>query len=113
MLRPHPRLGHGVHLPQTRCPLPSSPAHGPFLGVSQIDIRTTFGWLDVGIREFDQSSILAGGTDPVHITHSQHSEEPPHTRTISRLLFVDDALDISTSYTGIQDRATISNHFTG
>ncbi|RLO13314.1 hypothetical protein DYB28_009128, partial [Aphanomyces astaci] len=101
-----------------------------FLGASQIDIRTAFGWLDGGIREFGlgQGSILAvmhigyymdvlirqqqGGTDPVYITHSQH----PHgtqTRTISSLLFVDDALDVSTTYAGIQDRATVSNQFTG
>ncbi|RQM16801.1 hypothetical protein B5M09_012798, partial [Aphanomyces astaci] len=53
-----------------------------------------------------------GGTDPVYITHSQH----PHgtqTRTISSLLFVDDALDVSTTYAGIQDRATVSNQFKG
>ncbi|ETV64451.1 hypothetical protein H257_18668 [Aphanomyces astaci] len=89
-----------------------------------------FGWLDGGIREFGlgQGSILAvmhigyymdvlirqqqGGTDSVYITHSQH----PHgtqTRTISSLLFVDDALDVSTTYAGIQDRATVSNQFTG
>ncbi|RHZ33559.1 hypothetical protein DYB26_011847, partial [Aphanomyces astaci] len=34
-------------------------------------------------------------------------------RTISSLLFVDDTLDISTSYAGIQPRAGISNYFTG
>ncbi|ETV65964.1 hypothetical protein H257_17442 [Aphanomyces astaci] len=58
-----------------------------FLEASQIDIRTVFGWLDGGIRT--------------------------QTRTISSLLFVDDALDISTSYSVIQDRAKISNYFTG
>ncbi|RHX97985.1 hypothetical protein DYB36_007076, partial [Aphanomyces astaci] len=101
-----------------------------FLGASQIDIRTAFGWLDGGIREFGlgQGSILAvmhigyymdillcqqqSGIDPVHITHSQHPQGT-RTRTISSLLFVDDALDISTSYAGIQDRARISNYFTG
>ncbi|KAF0774654.1 hypothetical protein AaE_001646, partial [Aphanomyces astaci] len=101
-----------------------------FLGASQIDIRTAFGWLDGGIREFGlgQGSILAvmhigyymdvlirqqqGGTDPVQISHSQHPQGP-RTRTISSLLFVDDALDISTSYSGIQDRVRISNQFTG
>ncbi|RHY41074.1 hypothetical protein DYB34_013960, partial [Aphanomyces astaci] len=101
-----------------------------FLGASQIDIRTAFGWLDGGIREFGlgQGSILAvmhigyymgillrqqqSGIDPVHIVHSQHSQGT-QTRTISSLLFVDDALYISTSYAGIQDRARISNYFTG
>ncbi|RHZ19157.1 hypothetical protein DYB37_008079, partial [Aphanomyces astaci] len=101
-----------------------------FLGASQIDIRTAFGWLDGGIREFGlgQGSILAvmhigyymdvlirqhqGGTDPVQISHSQHPQGP-RTRTISSLLFVDDALDISTSYSGIQDRVRISNQLTG
>ncbi|RQM22321.1 hypothetical protein B5M09_011381 [Aphanomyces astaci] len=101
-----------------------------FLGASQIDIHTAFGWLDGGIREFGigQGSILAvmhigyymdvlirqqqGGTDPVQISHSQHPQGP-RTRTISSLLFVDDALDISTSYSGIQDRVRISNQFTG
>ncbi|RLO10628.1 hypothetical protein DYB28_011948 [Aphanomyces astaci] len=52
------------------------------------------------------------GIDPAHIIHSQHSQGT-RTRTIASLLFVDDALDISTSYAGIQDRARISNHFTG
>ncbi|RHY96085.1 hypothetical protein DYB31_008119, partial [Aphanomyces astaci] len=101
-----------------------------FLGASQIDIRTAFGWLDGGIREFGlgQGSILAvmhigyymdillrqqqSGIDPVHIIHSQNSQGT-RTRTIASLLFVDDALYISTSYAGIQDRARISNHFTG
>ncbi|ETV65019.1 hypothetical protein H257_18192 [Aphanomyces astaci] len=101
-----------------------------FLGASQIDIRTAFGWLDGGIREFGlgQGSILAvmhigyymdvllrqqhSGLDPVRIVHSQHPQGA-HTRTISSLLFVDDALDIATTYAGIQDRARISNTFTG
>ncbi|RHY54582.1 hypothetical protein DYB38_007436 [Aphanomyces astaci] len=101
-----------------------------FLGASQIDIRTAFGWLDGGIREFGlgQGSILAvmhigyymdvllrqqhSGLDPVRIVHSQHPQGA-RTRTISSLLFVDDALDIATTYAGIQDRARISNTFTG
>ncbi|RHZ31238.1 hypothetical protein DYB31_006508 [Aphanomyces astaci] len=52
------------------------------------------------------------GLDPVRIVHSQHPQGA-RTRTISSLLFVDDALDIATTYAGIQDRARISNTFTG
>ncbi|ETV78303.1 hypothetical protein H257_07888 [Aphanomyces astaci] len=43
----------------------------------------------------------------------QPTQQGAQNRTISSLLFVDDTLDISTSYAGIQDRAGISNYFTG
>ncbi|RHZ32711.1 hypothetical protein DYB37_012751 [Aphanomyces astaci] len=52
------------------------------------------------------------GLDPVRIVHSQHPQGT-QTRTIYSLLFVNDALDIATTYAGIQDRARISNTFTG
>ncbi|RLN93579.1 hypothetical protein DYB28_005529, partial [Aphanomyces astaci] len=41
------------------------------------------------------------------------TQQGAQNRTISSLLFVDVTLDISTSYAGIQDRAGISNYFTG
>ncbi|KAH9182004.1 hypothetical protein AeNC1_016021 [Aphanomyces euteiches] len=101
-----------------------------FLGASQIDIRTAFGWVDGGHRDFGlgQGSILAvmhtgyymdllqqqqqRGLDPIKIFHHQHPEELTH-RPIGSLLFVDDALDVATTYAGIQHRAAISNIFTG
>ncbi|RQM28166.1 hypothetical protein B5M09_009693 [Aphanomyces astaci] len=45
--------------------------------------------------------------------HMNSGSQGAQNRTISSLLFVDDTLDISTSYAGIQDRAGISNYFTG
>ncbi|KAH9154065.1 hypothetical protein AeRB84_003786 [Aphanomyces euteiches] len=100
------------------------------LGASQIDIRTAFGWVDGGHRDFGlgQGFILAvmhigyymdilqqqqqRGLDPVQLVHHQHIEGPTQ-RSIGSLLFVDDALDVATSYAGIQHRATTSNIFTG
>ncbi|ETV86661.1 hypothetical protein H257_01786 [Aphanomyces astaci] len=61
--------------------------------------------MDVPLRQ-QQSGI-----DPVRIVYSQHPQGA-QTRTISSL-FIHNALDISTSYAGIQDRAQISNYFTG
>ncbi|CAK4679802.1 unnamed protein product, partial [Aphanomyces euteiches] len=52
------------------------------------------------------------GLDPIKIFHHQHPEELTH-RPIGSLLFVDDALDVATTYAGIQHRAAISNIFTG
>ncbi|KAH9105376.1 hypothetical protein AeMF1_018778 [Aphanomyces euteiches] len=101
-----------------------------FLGASQIDIRTAFGWVDGGHRDFGlgQGSILAvmhigyymdipqqqqqRGLDPVTLVHHQHADGQTH-RSIGSLLFVDDALYIATTYAGIQHRATTSNIFTG
>ncbi|RQM27912.1 hypothetical protein B5M09_011674 [Aphanomyces astaci] len=62
-------------------------------------------YMDVPLRQ-QQSGI-----DPVRIVYSQHPQGA-QTRTISSL-FIHNALDISTSYAGIQDRAQISNYFTG
>ncbi|RHY41112.1 hypothetical protein DYB34_009165 [Aphanomyces astaci] len=64
------------------------------------------------LKCFDRIASRAGGLDPVRIVHSQHPQGA-QTHTISSLLFVDDALDIATTYAGIQDRARISNTFTG
>ncbi|CAK4076950.1 unnamed protein product, partial [Aphanomyces euteiches] len=52
------------------------------------------------------------GLDPVTLVHHQHADGQTH-RSIGSLLFVDDALDIATTYAGIQHRATTSNIFTG
>ncbi|KAF0776048.1 hypothetical protein AaE_000252, partial [Aphanomyces astaci] len=109
--------------------IPATPRRlmAAFLTSGQIDIRTAFGWLNGGTREFGlgQGSILAvmhigyymdvlqrrqqQGPDGVNILHHQS----PDGRVINSTLFVDDALDIATSYTGIQHRATTSNIFTG
>ncbi|ETV65660.1 hypothetical protein H257_17655 [Aphanomyces astaci] len=53
------------------------------------------------------------GPDGVNILHHQSPDGAPVRRVINSTLFVDDALDIATSYTGIQHRATTSNIFTG
>ncbi|CAK4084901.1 unnamed protein product [Aphanomyces euteiches] len=52
------------------------------------------------------------GLDPIKLFHHQHPEGLME-RSIGSLLFVDDALDVATTYAGIQHRASISNIFTG
>eukprot|EP00644_Phytophthora_capsici_P019565 jgi/Phyca11/133414/e_gw1.455.3.1 len=97
------------------------------LGSGTIDVRTAFGWLSTGAREFgiDQGSILsilhiscymdclqarlAKCRDPISIQHHQAGEGI----TIGSTLFVDDQLDITTSALGIQERALVTNVFTG
>ncbi|EGZ19572.1 hypothetical protein PHYSODRAFT_312692 [Phytophthora sojae] len=97
------------------------------LGPGTIEVRSAFGWIDTGEREFGlgQGSILSilhigcymdllqtqleKGEDPVKIKHHQHGGGID----IASTLFVDDQLDISTSYCGIQSRADVTNIFTG
>ncbi|RHZ02903.1 hypothetical protein DYB31_009065 [Aphanomyces astaci] len=55
----------------------------------------------------------SGSDRDSHAGPTSVANQGAQNRTISSLLFVDDTLDISTSYTGIQDRAGISNYFTG
>ncbi|KAH9097081.1 hypothetical protein Ae201684P_011810 [Aphanomyces euteiches] len=79
-----------------------------FLGASQIDIRTAFDW-DI-TWTFSNSNNNAGLIQ----SHSSTTNTQGQThRSIGSLLFVDDALDIATTYAGIQHRATTSNIFTG
>ncbi|POM74154.1 LOW QUALITY PROTEIN: Hypothetical protein PHPALM_8936 [Phytophthora palmivora] len=97
------------------------------LGPGQIDVRTAFGWLSTGLREFGigQGSILSilhiacymdclqaklsKCPDPVHIRHHQQGSGID----ISSIMFVDDQLDVATTEQGIQARAKITNTFTG
>ncbi|KAE9080651.1 hypothetical protein PF005_g23385 [Phytophthora fragariae] len=98
-----------------------------FLGPGGISVRTAFGWLTTGEREFGigQGSILAilhigfymdclqdqlaKCSDPVQIRHHQEG----HGIDIGSTMFVDDQLDVSTSYNCLLDRARITNLFTG
>ncbi|OWZ19935.1 hypothetical protein PHMEG_0005727 [Phytophthora megakarya] len=98
-----------------------------FLGSGNIDVRTAFGWLSTGEREFGigQGSILAilhisvymgclqnqlaTSVDPVSIRHHQAG----HGIEVASTMFVDDQLDVSTTYEGLLDRARITNMFTG
>ncbi|EGZ08820.1 hypothetical protein PHYSODRAFT_318726 [Phytophthora sojae] len=97
------------------------------LGDGIIDVRTAFGWISTGPREFGigQGSILsilhiacymdclqeqlADCPDPVEVRHHQTGGGIE----ISSTLFVDDQLDITTSLRGIQARAKTTNIFTG
>lgn len=97
------------------------------LGPGEIDVRTAFGWLSTGTREFGigQGSILSiihigyymdllmeqmeNGEDPVKIEHSQQGGGCNFYST----LFVDDQLDVATSYPGLQTRVDTSNKFMG
>ncbi|KAF4044645.1 hypothetical protein GN244_ATG02872 [Phytophthora infestans] len=97
------------------------------LGPGEIEVRTSFGWIATGEREFGigQGSILAilhigvymdclqeqleKCVDPVVIRHSQKG----HGINIASTMFVDDQLDVTTSYNGLVDRARVSNMFTG
>ncbi|EGZ13858.1 hypothetical protein PHYSODRAFT_316842 [Phytophthora sojae] len=97
------------------------------LGAGEIDVRTAFGWISTGAREFGigQGSILSilhiacymdclqnqleKCPDPVHITHHHEGSGID----ISSTLFVDDQLDVTTSHRGIQARSAVTNVFTG
>ncbi|EGZ24290.1 hypothetical protein PHYSODRAFT_296426 [Phytophthora sojae] len=98
-----------------------------FLGPGEIDIRTAFGWVSSGTREFGlgQGSVLSirhigyymdvlmqrqdQGPDAVIITHSQGAE--PHQ--IASTVLVDDVIDVATTRSGIEHRVAVSNVFTG
>ncbi|KAI9990925.1 hypothetical protein PInf_018542 [Phytophthora infestans] len=85
------------------------------LGPGEIEVRTSFGWIATGEREFGigQGSILAilhigvymdclqeqreKCVDPVVIRHSQNG----HGINIASTMFVDDQLDVTTSYNGL------------
>ncbi|KAF4136487.1 hypothetical protein GN958_ATG14303 [Phytophthora infestans] len=97
------------------------------LGPGEIEVRTSFGWIATGEREFGigQGSILAyfhigvymdclqeqleKSVDPVVIRLSQKG----HGINIASTMFVDDQLDVTTSYNGLVDRARVTNMFTG
>ncbi|KAF4134831.1 hypothetical protein GN958_ATG16087 [Phytophthora infestans] len=97
------------------------------LGPGEIEVRTSFGWIATGEREFGigQGSILAilhigvymdclqeqreKCVDPVVIRHSQNG----HGINIASTMFVDDQLDVTTSYNGLVVRARVTNMFTG
>ena len=101
-----------------------------FLGEGQVDVKTAFGWLDGGVREFGlaQVSILSvthigyymdllqraqdKGKDGVKITHPQ-GLTGKYTTEVKSIKYVDDDLDIASTYKGITQRAQISNTFTG
>ncbi|EGZ11184.1 hypothetical protein PHYSODRAFT_318057 [Phytophthora sojae] len=98
-----------------------------FLGPGEIDIRTAFGWVSSGKREFGlgQGSVLSirhigyymdvlmqrqdQGPDAVIITHSQGAE--PHQ--IAATVLVDDVIDVATTRSDIEHRVAVSNVFTG
>lgn len=104
-----------------------------FLAAGQVDIKTSFGWLDGGVREFGlgQGSIysvlhivyffdvlqraLQKGTNGVEIKHHQNqlTNDQPTTIQICSHTFVDDTKDIATTYEGIKQRIEVSNMFTG
>ncbi|GMF16624.1 unnamed protein product [Phytophthora fragariaefolia] len=97
------------------------------LGPGEIDVRTAFGWLSTGAREFriGQGSILSiqhiscymntlqerleRCDGPVRICHHQEGGGID----IGSTVFVDDRLDISTTIHGLQARAEVTNLFTG
>ena len=101
-----------------------------FLAEGQVDIKTALGWLDGGKREFGlgQGSIMSvmhigyymdllqemqdKGQHGAIITHHQGANGKV-TKEIRSLKYVDDDLDVATTYQGIQQRADITNLFTG
>ncbi|CAK4142199.1 unnamed protein product [Aphanomyces euteiches] len=80
-----------------------------FLGASQGSILAV---MHIGYYMDILQKQQQCGLDPVNLVHHQHTDGPTQ-RSIGSLLFVDDALDVATSYVGIQHRATTSNIFTG
>ncbi|OWZ11725.1 hypothetical protein PHMEG_00015212 [Phytophthora megakarya] len=98
------------------------------LGPGIIDVRKAFGWLSTGEREFGigQGSILsilhiscymdclqarlAECADPNEI---QHHQTGGRRVSIGSTLFVDDQLDITSTEQRAQERAKITNMFTG
>ncbi|KAJ8537342.1 hypothetical protein ON010_g13255 [Phytophthora cinnamomi] len=97
------------------------------LGPCEIEMRTAFEWLTTGEREFGigQGSILAILHIGVYMDclqeHTAQCIGPAQVRhheggggiDVGSTMFVDDQLDVTTSFDGLTDRANVTNLFTG
>ncbi|OWZ14019.1 hypothetical protein PHMEG_00012560 [Phytophthora megakarya] len=120
-------MGDGVYLQTNRRPTLLYDILMGFLGDGEIDVRTAYGWVSSGRRQFGlgQGSVLSirhigyymdvlmqrqdGGPDTVDIRHSQS----PETCKIAATVLVDDVIDCLTTHAGIEHRVAVSNIFTG
>lgn len=98
-----------------------------FLAEGEIDVRSAFGWIPTGKREFGlgQGSVLSirhigfymdllmehqdDGAGVVVTTHSQDAGN----QTIAATVLEDDVVDVDTTREGIESRVEVSNIITG